>query len=104
MERKPKVHSEMTALLQTLPILRAKLSYWPDGVHAGGVVALAYHGASHGEKCAIEFLLSVWDPKFDWQQNGFRNFNLAEAVGVLGGETTLEVQAIIEWLKRPFFP
>lgn len=104
MRQHPRVHPEMTVLLKTMPVLRHKLPYWPDGVEADGVVALAYQGAAHGEKCAIEFLLSVWDPSIDWQQSGFRNFHLAEAVGVLGGAASPEVQAIIGWLRRPFFP
>jgi len=104
MQRKPKIHLEMTTLLKAMPVLQNKLPYWPDGVEEGGLVAMAYQGASNGEKCAIEFLLSVWDPTFDWQQRGFRNFHLAEAVGDLGGSSSPEVQAIIGWLDQPFFP
>jgi|GEM_PF-4980287 len=96
-------HPEMTALLKRFPVLQHKLTYWPCGVSENGIVKNAYWGACSGEKCAIEFLLSVWDPGFDWSERGFRNFNLAHAVGVFGGAGR-EVEAIIGWLQKPFFP
>jgi hypothetical protein len=104
MQNDSKVHDEMTALLKTMPLLQGKLAYWPDGIDADGLVVLAYRGASHGEKCVIEFMLSVWDPGADWSKSGFRNFHLAEAVPVLGGGSSPEVQAIIRWMEKPFFP
>ena len=104
MHQTRQAHPEMTTLLKAMPVLRHRLAYWPDGVDADGLVAMAYHGASHGEQCAIEFLLSVWDPEVDWSQSGFGNFRLAKAVGPLGGGSSPEVQVIIRWMKKPFFP
>ena len=104
MRRKTVAHPEMTALLKGMSVLQHKLCYWPDGVEEGGVVTQAYHGASEGEKCAIEFLLSVWDPEADWQKRGFRNFNMAVAAGLFGGKASPEVQTIIKWLESPLYP
>ena len=104
MHKAQQAHPEMTTLLEAMPVLRHRLAYWPDGVKADGLVALAYRGASQGEKCAIEFMLSVWDPDADWSKSGFRNFHLAEALPVLGGGSSPEVQVIIRWMEKPFFP
>ena len=96
-------HPEMTALLKTFPLLEDKLDYWPEDVVADSVVRDAYCGASSGEKRMIEFLLSVWDPGTDWAKLGFANFNLAQAIGVLGGSGA-NVRAITAWIERPYWP
>ena len=96
-------HPEMTKLLKTFPVLKNKLAYWPWGVGEVGIVKDAYWGASSGEKCAIEFLLSVWDHDVDWSQRGFENFNLARTVGMFGGSGQ-NVDAIVGWIQEPFFP
>jgi len=97
--RMSQAHPEMTALLKTFPFMRSKLAYWPYDVVEDSVVQRAYSCASSGEKAVIEFLLSVWNPNVDWTEHGYRNFNLARAVGILSN-----AEPIAAWIKRPFWP
>lgn len=97
-----KPHREMTALLKTFPVLESKLPYWPQDVVADSVVRDAYESASSGERCLIEFLLSVWDPYTDWAKRGYANFHLVEAMGILSSGRN--VNALIAWIQRPWRP
>lgn len=95
-------HPQMTALLKTFNI-DYMLGYWPNDVVSNPIVANAYSGASNGEKLIIEFLLCVWDQGRDWTELGYRNFNLAHAVGTWG-HSSRSALAVASWMAMPFFP
>ena len=70
-------------------------------------------GKSHGEVLAAKFVLSVWNNSTDWEKvardNGlitaanehFPRFDVFEAMGSWDRE---HVEAMLSWLKLPFWP
>lgn len=57
-----------------------------------------YQGASHGEKCTIQFLVNLWDPNFQWRCGTFDFF---EAWNVWDKS---HKKVFLEWVKSPFWP
>lgn len=53
---------------------------------------------SHGELCAAQFLLAVWDNKGDWNCG---NFDLMEALSVWDIEHRV---AFLSWASQPWWP
>lgn len=96
-------HLKMTELLAQFPLVyKKKLDFWPNEVD--GFILDVYKPCSSGEKCVIEFLLSVWDHDRDWSLDGFQNFNLARAVGIWGGPPSRNIDAVQRWMEKPFHP
>jgi hypothetical protein len=71
---------------------------------------LAEVGASHGERCAAIFVLSVWNSGTDWsemaKENGLDHenvprFDLFEAMGVWDNQNH---SAFLAWAQNPFWP
>ena len=58
----------------------------------------SFAGASHGEKCTIQFLLNLWDHSGEWTCG---KFDLFEAFGVWD---EIRVNALLSWAKAPFWP
>ncbi len=75
--------------------------------------AIVGGGASHGEKLAAQFVLSVWNSSTDWEEvarenkiitdpeHHFTRFDLFEAMNVWDQEHIAAMQA---WIELPFFP
>lgn len=58
----------------------------------------SYHGASHGDKMTISFLLNLWDSCQHWKAG---KFDVLEALRVWGAT---ERTIFTEWAKKPFWP
>ena len=52
---------------------------------------------SHGERCSVQFLLSVWDPNFAWKSGAF---NIMEALRVWD---VAHRQAFLGWAADPWW-
>jgi hypothetical protein len=57
----------------------------------------ASNGPSHGERCAAQFLLAVWNPDEPWQSG---KFDLMEALRVFDAQ---HHRALIEWALNPWW-
>lgn len=70
------------------------------GLDPWDAIALAgnFHGASHGEKCTIQFLLNLWNGGHDWQCGAFDVF---EALATWNGK---QQQAFLVWAADPWWP
>ncbi len=55
-------------------------------------------GASHGEKCTIQFLLNLWNAGHQWQCGQFDFFDAISTWGVK------QRQAFIDWATDPWRP
>lgn len=55
-------------------------------------------GASHGEKCAVRFILSVWNPYHRWT---IGKFDFQDAMGVWDDEIRA---AFVAWCRSPWWP
>lgn len=72
---------------------------------------LCEFGGSHGERCAAQFLLSVWNPSTDWvdmaREHGYENpegagrFDMQEALGVWDRHHRA---AFVAWVQEPWWP
>jgi hypothetical protein len=54
---------------------------------------------SHGEACAVRFVLGVWTGTGKYP--GVRPFDLFEAMGVWDSD---QVEAAVAWMQAPFWP
>jgi hypothetical protein len=71
------------------------------GVSPWDAVALdewaASGGPSHGERCAAQFLLAVWNPDERWRSG---KFDVMEALRVFDAQ---HHRALIEWALNPWW-
>ena len=56
------------------------------------------HGASHGEKCSIQFLLNVWSPRDEWECG---EFDFIDAIGTWDQNRR---EAFLTWAREPWWP
>ena len=84
---------DMMALIHSFPCLRSFPGPWD---------ALAFqtwgHGKSSGEKHAIRFVLSVWNPTTRWKVG---RFDLHEALGTWDSGNRA---AFVAWAQKPWWP
>lgn len=57
-----------------------------------------FHGASHGEKCVIKFLLNLWNGSYDWDCGEFDFFDAAATW------CESQLSAFRTWLDDPWWP
>lgn len=95
---------KMSALAESFPTL---LAAGYAGIRPWDPLALdAHRGEAHGERCAIQFLLSVWNPETSaapkkrdrWKHGGF---DLQEALGVWDDQHRA---AFLAWASAPWWP
>lgn len=56
------------------------------------------HGASHGERLTIAFLLNVWDPSGEWSCGKF------DCIDALRTWDDASIEAFRAWVKDPMWP
>ena len=61
-------------------------------------LAASYAGASHGEKCVIQFLLNLWDAGGGWECG---KFDVIEAYSVWDEKSR---KAFLGWANEPWWP
>lgn len=107
MEKKITADMRIAQLALTFPCLHNAPGVMPfDAIK---LLKWASTVASHGERIAARFLLSVWNSSTDWgdvaRERGFgsdfKRFDLFEAMHCFDAEHLAAMQA---WIKRPFFP
>lgn len=89
---------DMEALVTAFPSLKRRGTRWNTGSCGGencNNFRKAMRGMSHGELCAAQFCLSVWN-HFDFG----KKFNMQEACGVWDAEHRA---VLIEWLMDPWW-
>lgn len=120
----------ISALTANFPALKRKAEFWfPGRASLKLWEALRFRalgiGASHGERCAVQFVLSVWNPATDWDdsellkewiaetgvteaslgwdplQTKIGKFDVFDALGVW---ETGDREAFLEWAKSPIWP
>lgn len=86
--------TQIAFLAETFPCLKGReiVVCWD----ANAVDTWACCGASHGQKLAARFVLSVWDPNHQWECG---RFDVLEAYGAWDPE---HWQAFQAWVKEPF--
>lgn len=62
------------------------------------LIAKNVAGANHAERCAIQFMLNVWDPNGNWDCG---QFNVIEAFRVWDEEYR---EAFLRWADDPWWP
>ena len=62
------------------------------------IFAENFAGASHGERCVIQFLLNLWDAGGDWSCG---KFDVIEAYSVWDDKRRT---AFLTWANQPWWP
>jgi hypothetical protein len=102
----------MTRLARLFPSLRDAdgVEPWDDALK---LLRWACSGKSHGEVLAAKFVLSVWNSSTDWgemareegiitsPEQHFSRFDVFEAMATWDAE---HVEAMLTWLRLPFWP
>jgi hypothetical protein len=112
----------IVALANNFPVIRKRFQVEPWNAMSLRQQAL---GTSHGEKCAVQFVLRVWNASTDWddrvlvaewlQESGssaaslgydpfaakLGKFDVFDALGVWDDESRA---AFLEWAKDPIWP
>lgn len=102
----------MNALLERFPSLSDRCPLFFEDFGATEVLRwLCSTGLSHGERCAVRFLLAVWNPSTNWVELAAEmelenppaaaRFDVMEALGVWDDAHR---SAFLEWARRPWFP
>jgi len=61
-------------------------------------LAANFNGASHGERCVIQFLLNLWDASGNWDCG---KFDVIEAYSVWDEKNR---NAFLKWATEPWWP
>lgn len=99
--------SAMTTFVLSFPSLRKAPGV--DPWDADLFLSWAVGGLSHGERCAAQFVLGVWNPSSNWDEvaaeknleGRIGRFDLFDAMSVWDD---LHRGAFLAWCKSPFWP